>query len=162
MIKGESDKANDTKFSEKRDQPFLDRYKEFVTSSSKKDILRIFSKEYAILDCEKKGRSSTAETYSKRIIEFFKFMTSWYTKFHFDWLLDYRETIEKRNLDGTFFQSFFIPKKSDLTDFITKYKYGSNPTANCGLRIFALKKLLSLHVREIQDHEHCFEGTIVE
>ena len=76
MIEGESDKANDTKFSEKQDPPFLDRYKEFVTSSSKKDILRIFSKEYAILDCEKKGRSSTAETYSKRIIEFFKFMTS--------------------------------------------------------------------------------------
>ena len=37
-----------------------------------------------------------------------------------------------------------------------------NPAANCGLRIFALKKMLAFLKKEIKEHEHAFEGSIVE
>ena len=40
--------------------------------------------------------------------------------------------------------------------------YLGNPAANCGMRIFALKKLLNFLSKEIKDHEHVFAGNIIE
>ena len=41
-------------------------------------------------------------------------------------------------------------------------KFSGNPAANCGLRIFALKKMLDFLSTQIADHEHVFEGTIID
>ena len=41
-------------------------------------------------------------------------------------------------------------------------KFSGNPAANCGLRIFALKKMLDFLSTQIADHEHAFEGTIMD
>ena len=40
--------------------------------------------------------------------------------------------------------------------------YGSNPAANCGLRMFAVKKLLDFITQKYKDNEHLFPGSVVE
>ena len=52
------------------------------------------------------------------------------------------------------------PTMDDVREFIKTFRYGSNPAANCGLRIFALKKMMEYLIKEIKDHEYLFEGTI--
>ena len=162
MVCAESDDAKLLQFSETRDKPFTEKYSAFVRSSSTKDILRIFSSEYDDIDQNKSANSNTANSYLNRIMEYFRFMSARYKNFHLDWLLDYKEEIEKTDSNGSSKTSFFIPSKEDLTEFLKKYKYGTNPAANCGLRIFAMKKMLDFMIKEVNDNEHCFPGTIVE
>ena len=161
MIDAESDEARLLQFSEIRDKPFTEKYCAFVSSSSTKDVLRIFSSEFDEIDQTKSTESKTANSYSKRMMEYFRFMSAKYQNFHLDWLLDYKEEIEKTDSNGSS-KTFFIPSKEDLTEFLKKYKYGTNPAANCGLRIFAIKKMLQFLIKEVNDNEHCFPGTIVE
>ena len=59
-------------------------------------------------------------------------------------------------------KDIFLPTKKDLTDFVKQFKYGSNPAANCGLRIFAIKKLMDFLSQEIRDNEHLFIGNLIE
>ena len=77
-------------------------------------------------------------------------------------MLDFKGSIEKTLKDGSKTNDIFVPTKDDLTEFIRKYKYGSNPAANCGLRIFAVKKLLEFLSQEIKDNEQAFVGSILE
>ena len=162
MIEAESEEAKTRQFSLSRDKPFVDEYISFVSSFSAKDILHIFSEEYEVMDLPKGAKSSTAGQYGNRIIEFFKFMASKYDGFHLDWMLDYRGSIEKSYPDGHKTKDFFLPTMEDLRKFIKSFKYGSNPAANCGLRIFALKKMIDFLTKEIKDHEHLFQGSITE
>ena len=162
MVQSECAEAKLLQFSDERDKPILDKYIEFVKSSSAKDVLKMFSEDYQQLDQQKEVKSSTSKQYSNRIIEFFKFMASLYHNFHLDWMLDFKSAIEKTDKDGTSFEYIFVPRKEDLTQFIRKYKYGSNPAANCGIRIFALKKLLDYLSQEIKDNEHAFTGNLLE
>ena len=162
MQEAESEEAKLLQFSETRDKPILNRYTEFVQNYSAKDVLHIFSEEYEQLNLPIGSKSSTATQYSSRIIEFFKFMAGCYNNFHLDWMVDFKGEIEKTYKDGNKSKDIFLPTKEDLTQFIKKFKYGSNPAANCGLRIFAIKKLLEFLKQEIKDHEHVFEGTILE
>ena len=69
-------------------------------------------------------------------------------------MLDYNGKIEKVDKDGNKSNDIFIPNKTSLTDFINKFKYGSNAAANCGLRIFALKKWCDFLTKEIKDNEY--------
>ena len=100
--------------------------------------------------------------YTYRIIEFFKFMAKIYQNFHLDWMVDFQCNIEKKHSDGNISNEIFLPTKNQLTDFIKQFKYGSNPAANCGVRIFALKKLMEFLSQEIKDNEHEFTGNIIE
>ena len=145
-----------------RDQPILDKYTDFVHTFSAKDVMHIFSEDYEEMDIPTGAKSSTAKQYKNRIIEFFKFMAANYHNFHLDWMLDYQGTIEKTLTNGSVNKEIFLPTKKDLTDFIKQFKYGSNPAANCGLRIFAIKKLMDFISQEIKDNEHEFIGGIVE
>ena len=162
MQEAESEDAKLLQFSETRDKPILKKYSEFVQNYSAKDVLHIFSDEYEQLNLPIGSKSSTATQYSYRIVEFFKFMASSYNNFHLDWMMDFKGKIEKTYKEGSKSKDIFLPTKKDLTEFIKKFKYGSNPAANCGLRIFAIKKLLDFLKQEIKDHEHIFEGSIVE
>ena len=162
MQEAESEDAKLLQFSETRDKPILKKYSEFVQNYSAKDVLHIFSEEYEQLNLPIGSKSSTATQYSYRIVEFFKFMASSYNNFHLDWMMDFKGKIEKTYKEGSKSKDIFLPTKKDLTEFIKKFKYGSNPAANCGLRIFAIKKLLDFLKQEIKDHEHIFEGSIVE
>ena len=162
MIQAECSEAKLLQFSEERDKPILDKYTEFVKSSSAKDVLKMFSEDYQQLDQQKEVKSSTSKQYSNRIIEFFKFMASSYHNFHLDWMFDFKSAIKKTDKDGTNFDHIFVPSKEDLTQFIRKYKYGSNPAANCGIRIFALKKLLEFLSQNFKDNEHAFIGNLLE
>ena len=49
-----------------------------------------------------------------------------------------------------------------LQDFIKSFKYGTNPAANCGIRIFAVKKLLEMMIQRYKDFEEEFPGNVVE
>ena len=49
-----------------------------------------------------------------------------------------------------------------ITYLLWMFLLTGNPAANCGLRIFALKKLLDYLGQEIKDHEHVFEGSMIE
>ena len=42
------------------------------------------------------------------------------------------------------------------------FSSSGNPAANCGIRIFALKKMMDFLSKEIKDHEHVFVGNIIE
>ena len=95
-------------------------------------------------------------------MEFFKHMSSSYKNFHFDWMVDFKNRIEKQFSNGNVSKEIFIPTKQDVTDFIKQFKYGSNPAANCGVRIFALKKLMDFLSQEIKDNEQEFGGTLVD
>ena len=162
MQESESSDAKLLQFSEERDKHVLDKYTMFVQTSSAKDVLKIFSEEYEALDLQTGAKSSTATQYSSRILEFFKFMASLYHNFHLDWMVDFKGTIEKTYQDGSKSNDIFLPTKNDLTEFIKQFKYGSNPAANCGIRIFAIKKLFDFLWQEIKDHEHVFEGSFLE
>ena len=67
-------------------------------------------------------------------------MAKKYENFHLDWFTDYLNCIQKTDPGGELTFEIFVPSKSDLTDFVKSFKYGSNPAANVGLRIFAIKK----------------------
>ena len=162
MKETESGDARFHQFSAERDQPFLDKYRDYVQSFSAKDIMHIFSDEYEELDIPTGAKSSTAMQYTYRIIEFFKFMAKIYQNFHLDWMVDFQCNIEKEHSDGNISNEIFLPTKNQLTDFIKQFKYGSNPAANCGVRIFALKKLMEFLSQEIKDNEHEFTGNIIE
>ena len=162
MLEAESADAKLLQFSDERDRAILNKYTEFVQNSSAKDVLHIFSEEYEQLRLPTGAKSSTASQYSHKILEFFKFMANLYHNFHLDWMLDFKGTIEKTLEDGSKTNDIFLPTKKELTEFIKKYKYGSNPAANCGSRIFAIKKLMDFLKQEIKDHEHAFEGNILE
>ena len=158
----ESGDARFCQFSLERDQPFLDKYKDFVQSSSAKDVMHIFSEDYEELDIPMGAKSSTALQYTHRILEFFNFMAKIYKNFHLDWMLDFKCQIQKIQPDKSVSCEIFLPIKTDLTSFVKKFKYGSNPAANCGVRIFALKKLMDFLALEMKDNEHAFTGNIVE
>ena len=162
MVEAESAEARLLQFSEERDKSILDKYTSFVQKSSAKDVLKLFSEEYEQLDKEKEVKSSTSAQYSNRILELFRFMANLYHNFHLDWMLDFKGSIEKTQKDGSKTNDIFVPSKDDLTEFIRKYKYGSNPAANCGLRIFAVKKLLEFLSQEIKDNEQAFVGSMLE
>ena len=162
MIEAESSEAKSRLYSFSRDQPFLKKYTEYVSSFSAKDILGIFTEDYASMETPKGAKSSTAGQYGNRIIEFFKYMASKYPDYHLDWMVDFDGSIEKIYPNGSRTNDIFLPKMDDLREFIQSFKYGSNPAANCGLRIFALKKMLEFLKQEVKDNEHVFKGSIVD
>ena len=162
MLLAESEDAKFQQFSSERDQPFVDKYKKFVLSQTAKDVLHYFSDDYEELGLPQAAKSSTAVQYTNRIMEFFKFLANVYKNFHFDWMLDFRNRMEKIFPNGDISHELFLPTKTDVTDFIQQFKYGSNPAANCGVRIFALKKLMDFLSQEIKDNEHEFEGSLTE
>jgi hypothetical protein len=162
MMEAESEDARSKLFSLTRDKPFLTRYIDFVRSFSAKDMLGIFSEDYPILDIPKGAKSTTAQQYGNRIIEFFKFMASKYVEFHLDWMLDFNGCIEKTYPNGSHTKEMCLPTMEDLREFIQSFKYGINPAANCGLRIFALKKMLEFIKQEVKDNEHAFDGTLTD
>ena len=162
MMEAESEEAETLQFSLTRDDIFVTEYTSFVSSFSAKDVLHIFTEEYEMMDLPRGAKSSTAKQYGNRIIEFFKFMAAKYNGFHLDWMVDYRGSIEKTYPDGHKTKDFFLPTMDDFREFVKSFKYGSNPAANCGLRIFALKKMLEFLIKEVKDHEYLFEGTIIE
>ena len=158
----ESGDAKFHQFSTERDQPFVDKYKKYVLSLTAKDVLNYFSDDYEELGLPQAAKSSTATQYANRIMEFFKYLANVYKNFHFDWMLDFKNKIEKNLPNGNVSHEFFLPTKQDATDFIKQFKYGSNPAANCGVRIFALKKLMEFLSQEIKDNQHEFEGTLTD
>ena len=162
MLIAESGDAKFHQFSTERDQPFVEKYKKYVLSLTAKDVLNYFSDDYEELGLPQAAKSSTATQYANRIMEFFKYLASVYKNFHFDWMLDFKNKIEKNLPNGNVSHEFFLPTKQDATDFIKQYKYGSNPAANCGVRIFALKKLMDFLSQEIKDNQHEFEGTLID
>jgi hypothetical protein len=161
MLEAESEEAETLQFSLTRDKDFVTKYIAFVSSFSAKDVLNLFSGVYESMDLPKGAKSSTAAQYGNRIIEFFKFMAAKYHCFHLDWMLDYRGIVEKTYPDGNKTTDLFLPTMDDVREFIKTFRYGSNPAANCGLRIFALKKMMEYLIKEIKDHEYLFEGTII-
>ena len=162
MLLAESGDAKFQQFSIERDQPFVDKYKKFVISLTAKDVMHFFSDDYEELGIPQEAKSSTAKQYTNRIMEFFKYLASIYKNFHFDWMLDFKDKIEKNLQNGEISNEIFLPTKQDVTNFIKQFKYGSNPAANCGVRIFALKKLMDFLSQEVKDNEHQFEGTLME
>ena len=162
MLLAESGDAKFQQFSIERDQSFVDKYRKFVISLTAKDVMHFFSDDYEELGIPQEAKSSTARQYTNRIMEFFKYLASIYKNFHFDWMLDFKDKIEKNLENGEISKEIFLPTKEDVTNFIKQFKYGSNPAANCGVRIFALKKLMDFLSQEIKDNEHQFEGTLIE
>ena len=112
MKQAESGDARFHQFSAERDQPFLDKYREYVQSFSAKDIMHLFSDEYEELDIPSGAKSSTAMQYTYRIIEFFKFMANIYQNFHLDWMVDFQCNIEKKHPDGNVRNEIFLPTKT--------------------------------------------------
>ena len=149
-------------FSPIRDQPILTAYTEFVQSHSTKDVLQIFSADYDEHSVQMGVKASTAKNYANRILEFFKYMADVYESFHLDWFTDYGGKIEKKLPNGQKSKEIFIPTKEDLTNFVKQFKYGTNPAASVGLRIFALKKLMDFLTKLYEDNEQSFPGTIME
>lgn len=149
-------------FSPIRDQPILTAYTEFVQSHSTKDVLQIFSADYDEHSVQMGVKASTAKNYANRILEFFKYMADVYESFHLDWFADYGGKIEKKLPNGQKSKEIFIPTKEDLTNFVKQFKYGTNPAASVGLRIFALKKLMDFLTKLYEDNEQSFPGTIME
>ena len=162
MLLEETGEARFHQFSIERDQPFIDKYKKYVISLTAKDVLHFFSDDYEELGIPPAAKSSTAVQYTNRIMEFFKYLANIYKNFHFDWMLDFKNKIEKNLSNGEMSHEIFLPTKQDVTNFIKQFKYGSNPAANCGVRIFALKKLMDFLCQEIKDNEQEFEGTLVD
>ena len=150
-------------FSTDRDKPFVEKYKNFVISLTAKDVLHFFSDDYhQELGLPQVAKASTATQYTNRIMEFYKYMAGVYKNFHFDWMLDFKNKIEKNLPSGELSHDIFLPTKQDVTDFIKQFKYGSNPAANCGVRIFALKKLMDFLCKEVKDNEQEFEGSLTD
>ena len=149
-------------FSEERDLPVINAFKEFVQQGSTKDILGYLSTEPDSDTVLKAARSSTSKQYSYRIKEFFNFMAKQYKGFHLDWLFDYKSEIEKVQPDGSVTNEIFVPPQDVLKNFGKSYLYGSNPAANAGMRVFGLKKLLEMMGKKVKENEHLFPGTINE
>ena len=162
MLLAESGDAKFQQFSTDRDLPFVEKYKKYVLSLTAKDVLNYFSDDYEELGLPQAAKSSTAIQYANRIMEFFKYLANVYKNFHYDWMLDFKNRIEKNLPNGDVSYELFLPTKQDTTDFIKQFKYGSNPAANCGVRIFALKKLMDFLSQEIKDNQHEFEGTLID
>ena len=162
MLLAEAGDAKFHQFSIQRDEPFVNKYKKYVISLTAKDVLHFFSDDYEELGIPQAAKSSTATQYTNRIMEFFKYLANVYKNFHFDWMLDFKSKIEKNLSNGEISHELFVPTKQDVTNFVKQFKYGSNPAANCGVRIFALKKLMDFLCQEIKDNEHEFGGTLVE
>ena len=108
------------------------------------------------------SKAATAKQYSYRMMEFFTHMAKSYDQFHFDWFTDFEGTIEKVTSSGEKTSEIFVPTKSDLVNFVKTYQYGSNPAANVGLRIFAVKKFMEFLIQVYKDNEHRFPGTLLE
>ena len=149
-------------FSPLRDQPILAAYSDFVQSHSTKDVLKIFSADYEENSVQKGAKATTAKNYGNRIVEFFNYMADVYESFHLDWFTDYGGKIEKNLLNGEKSWEIFTPTIDDLKNFFQQYKFGINPAASVGLRIFALKKFLDFLIKLYEDNEQCFPGTILE
>ena len=124
--------------------------------------MNMFSSEFEQFDIQKGLKSSTARQYKNKILEFFQFVSNRYEGFHMDWLFDYNNSIEKKKLNGDTTYDIFVPTKTLLQDFIKSFKYGTNPAANCGIRIFAVKKLLEMMIQRYKDFEEEFPGNVVE
>ena len=148
-------------FSDLRDKPFLDEYEKYVQNFSKKDALGVFSAEYDDNSLKKGTSAQTARNYRNRVMELRHFYSKKYEDFHMDWFTDFGQTITKKT-DGNETSEIFLPTKNDLTEFVRSYKYGLNPAANVGLRIFALKKLLDFISMNISENENKFQGTLLE
>ena len=157
----ESGEAKFHQFNED-DQLYLDQFIDYVKNHSTKDILNIFSSEYEMHGVQKGAKATTAQQYSYRIIEFFNFLSERFRGFHLSWFFDYKQEIAKRTTDGNLTFDYFLPSKALVTEFIKSFKYGSNPAANCGIRMFALKKLFEMLIKEYEEHVDCFEGSFVE
>ena len=161
MEKIEAGEAKFYQFNED-DQLYLDQFIEYVKNSSTKDILNIFSSEYEMYGVQKGAKATTAQQYSYRIIEFFNFLSEKFRGFHLSWFFDYKTEIAKRTPDGNLTFDYFLPTKAIVTEFIKSFKYGSNPAANCGIRMFALKKLFEMLTKEYEEHVDSFPGSFVE
>ena len=162
MAQMESSEEKLNQFSDHRDLPYLKDYEEFVSSGSTKDVLGYFSPEYDTEITRKSATSSTAKQYSYRIMEFFNYMAKKFKTFHLDWLFDYGSEIQKKQPDGTETNEIFIPPQDAVNEFLKSYLYGSNPAANIGLRIFAMKKLLEMLIERYPQNEEKFPGTLYE
>ena len=162
--KNEENEKSDKRFnlfSQERDKPFVDEYIEYVSNHSTKEIMNLLGTNADESSTQNKARSNTARQYSYKIMEFFNFMAKLYHGFHFDWFLDYSQLLEKKLADDNISTEIFIPQKQVLTDFIKSFMYGSNPAANCGIRIFAVKKMLEFLMQKYKDNEDKFHGDIV-
>lgn len=126
MLEAESETAKERLFSKERDYPFLDKYEKFVRTSSKKDGQNIFTEEYELLNIARGSKAKTGELYRNRILEFFKFMAKRFDNFHFDWMTDYGEKIEKNGRNGQKTKELFLPTKEELRDFVKQFKYGGD------------------------------------
>ena len=169
QLKTDLDKQNEefeksderfNQFSDDRDKPFVDQYIEYVSNHSTKEIINLLGTNADETSSQKKSRS-TAKQYSYRILELFNYIAKLHYGFHFDWFIDYSNLIEKKMQNDVISTEIFIPSKQVLTDFIKSYMYGSNPAANCGLRIFAVKKMLEFLMQKYKDNEDRFPGDIV-
>ena len=162
MQEVENSEAKNKQFNKKRDQPFVDEYFEYVSNFTTKEVLQFFSVEDN-QEGQQGSKSSTAKQYCYRIVELFQFLSKKYPGFHFDWFIDYKNEIEKCVSDeGETTVEIFIPPKAIFSEFLKSYLYGSNPAANVGLRIFAVKKLLNFLIQKYKDNEHLFQGSLVE
>lgn len=162
MQRLETDEERLNQFSEERDLPVLNAFKDFVQQGSTKDILGYLSTEPDSDTAQKSAKSSTSKQYSYRIKEFFNYMAKAYKGFHLDWLFDFKFEIEKLQPDGSRTKDIFVPPPDVLKGFGKSFMYGSNPAANAGMRIFALKKLLEMMGKKVKENEHLFPGTISE
>ena len=161
-LREETEEARLLQFSSERDQPVLDLFIEYVKNFSTKDIMNIFSPEYEEHGLSKGAKATTAKQYSYRIVEFFQYLSKLFHGFHLDWFFDYKCEIDKVKSNGEWTNDIFIPSKTIVTDFIKSFKYGSNPAANCGIRMFALKKLFDLMIQKFKDNVDLFPGSTIE
>ena len=143
-----------------RDKPLIEEFKIFVQNQATKDLLHLYSTDF---DENRSGvKASTGGQYALRIEEFFDFMAKKYKGFHLDWFIDYQNNIMKDIGDAPTCE-IFVPRKEDVFQFCEKFKgVGTNPAANIGLRINALKKFFSFLIKKYKDNEHLFPGNMAE
>ena len=163
MTKMESSEEQLNQFSEARDLPILNSFQEFVKKTSTKDILGFFSTDPDSDNVQRSDKASgTSKQYSYRIREFFNYMAKEFKGFHLDWMFDYKFEIEKLQPDGSVTNEIFVPPQDVLKEFVKSFLYGSNPAANAGMRVFAVKKFLEMMRKKFKENEHLFPGTINE
>ena len=163
MTQMESSEEQLNQFSKERDLPILNAFQDYVKKSSTKDILGFFSTDPDPDNVQKSTKSAgTSKQYSYRITEFFNYMAKTFKGFHLDWMFDYKFEIEKLQPDGAVTNEIFVPPQDVLKEFIKSFLYGSNPAANAGMRVFAVKKFLEMMRKKFKENEHLFPGTINE